>query len=96
MKIKISPEEFFISSFLKLPECVSINVCASFKKLYSQSEVQKGSSLKFYLKMCDLEGKIDMLINCMRDYYKTAKENSFIESAKHMHKVAKYYIIDVL
>ncbi|RHZ77607.1 hypothetical protein Glove_174g59 [Diversispora epigaea] len=31
VKIKISPEESFISPFLKLPGCVPINVHASFK-----------------------------------------------------------------
>ena len=84
VKIKISPEEFFISSFLKLPGFLPIDVRASFKKLYPRSEVQKGSLLKFYLKMCDLGGKIDMPINRMRDYYKTAKENDF-------HRICKTY-----
>ena len=37
IKIKIGLEEFFISSFLKLPGCVPIDVRASFKKIYPRS-----------------------------------------------------------
>ena len=32
--IKVSPEDIFKSSFLKIPGCVPINVCACFKRLY--------------------------------------------------------------
>ncbi|RHZ54548.1 hypothetical protein Glove_426g54 [Diversispora epigaea] len=96
VKIKISSEESFISSFLKFPGCVPIDIRASFKKLYPRSEVQKGSSLKFYLKMCDLGGKIDMPINRIWDHYEIAKQGYSTESAKHMHEVTEYCIIDAL
>ena len=61
--IKVSLEDIFKSSFLKIPECVPIDVCACFKRLYSRSEVEKESSLKFYLKLCGLKSKADMPFN---------------------------------
>src|SRR5437763_9357640 len=50
--IKITSEDVFKSSFLKLPGCVPIDIRACFKRLYPRSEVEKESSLKFYLKLC--------------------------------------------
>ena len=61
--IKITPEDVFKSSFLKLPGCVPIDVRACFKRLYPRSEVEKESSLKFYLKLCGLDSKADMSFN---------------------------------
>ena len=40
--IKITPEDVFKSSFLRLPECMLIDVCAYFKRLFSlKSEKEK-------------------------------------------------------
>ena len=61
--IKISPKDIFKSSFLKIPECVPIDIRAYFKRLYPRSEVEKESSFKFYLKLYELESKADMHFN---------------------------------
>ena len=61
--IKVSPEDIFKPSFLKIPGCVHIDVRAYFKRLYLRLEVEKKSSLKFYLKLCGLESKADMHFN---------------------------------
>src|SRR3954452_9899701 len=50
--IKISSDENFESTFLKILGCVSIDVRACFRKLFSRSEE---SSLKYYLKLCKFE-----------------------------------------
>ncbi|RIB08439.1 hypothetical protein C2G38_2211662 [Gigaspora rosea] len=61
IKIKISAEEDFTSSFLKLPGCVPIDVRVCLKKHYPRAEVDKKSSLAFYLKLCGLDAKANML-----------------------------------
>jgi len=38
-------------------------------KLYPRSEVEKASSLKFYLEKCNLKSKIDMPISTMNKIY---------------------------
>ncbi|RIA82550.1 hypothetical protein C1645_835203 [Glomus cerebriforme] len=58
--IKISAENNFFFSFLKLPECVPIDVRVCLKKHYSHSEVKKEGSLKFFLQKCGLDAKADM------------------------------------
>ena len=60
IKIKITAEENFFSSFLKLPGCVPIDVRVCLKKRYPRSEVEKEGSLKFFLKKCGLDAKADM------------------------------------
>ena len=70
--IKISPEDIFKSSFLKLSGCVPIDICACFKRLYSRSEVKKESSLKFYLKLCGLNSKANMPFNKLWKFYSDA------------------------
>jgi hypothetical protein len=94
--IKINPEDIFKSSFLKIPGCVPIDVRACFKRLYPRSEVEKESSLKFYLKLCGLESKVDMPFNRLWNYYSEAKELSSDITARNMHEVANYCIIDAL
>ncbi|CAI2184664.1 297_t:CDS:1 [Funneliformis geosporum] len=49
IKIKISAKENFTSSFLKLPECVAIDVRVCLNKNFPHSEVEKEGSLKFFL-----------------------------------------------
>ena len=61
--IKVSLKDIFKSSFLKISECISINIYACFKRLYPHSEVKKESLLKFYLKLCGLKSKADMPFN---------------------------------
>ena len=94
--IKVSPEDIFKSSFLKIPGCVPIDVRACFKRLYPRSEVEKEGSLKFYLKLCGLESKADMHFNRLWNYYSEAKELSSDITARNMHEVANYCIIDAL
>src|SRR6266542_307577 len=94
--IKVSPEDIFKSSFLKIPGCVPIDVRACFKRLYPCSEVKKKSSLKFYLKLCGLESKADMPFNRLWNYYSKVKELFSNITARNMHKVANYCIIDAL
>ena len=65
IKVKICSEEDFIFTFLKIPGCVPIDVRVCFKKLYPHAEVDKKSSLAFYLKKCGLDGKADMPYNKM-------------------------------
>ncbi|RIB22901.1 hypothetical protein C2G38_2033211 [Gigaspora rosea] len=93
--IKVSPEDAFKSSFLKIPGCVPIDVHACFKRLYPHSEVEKESLLKFYLKLCRLESKADMPFNRLWNYYSETKELSSDITARNMHEVANYCIIDV-
>ncbi len=94
--IKVSSEDIFKSSFLKIPRCVPIDVRACFKRLYLHLEVKKESLLKFYLKLCELESKADMPFNRLWNYYSEAKELSSDIIAKNMHEIANYCIINVL
>ena len=94
--IKVSLEDIFKSSFLKIPRCALIDVRACFKRLYPHSEVEKESSLKFYLKLCGLESKADMHFNRLWNYYSEAKELSSDITARNMHEVVNYCIIDAL
>src|SRR6266542_3248177 len=94
--IKVSLEDIFKSFFFKISGCVQIDIHACFKKLYPRSEVKKESSLKFYLKLCGLESKADMHFNRLWNYYSEAKELSSDITARNMHEVANYCIIDAL
>ncbi|RIB03708.1 hypothetical protein C2G38_2286783 [Gigaspora rosea] len=98
--IKISPEDNYISTFLKVPGCVPIDIRACFKKLYPRAEVDRKSSLAFYLKICGLGGKVDMPYNKIWKIYSEAKEsissNKSHSTIENMCKVAYYCIIDAL
>ena len=101
IKVKICPEEDFISTFLKIPGCVPIDVRVCFKKLYPRAEVDRKSSLAFYLKKCGLDGKADMPYNKMWRIYSEAKAGTFLREShssamQNMHEVAYYCIIDAL
>jgi DNA polymerase elongation subunit (family B) len=74
IKIKITAEEDFFSSFLKLPGCVPIDVRVCLKKRYPRSEVEKEGSLKFFLKKCGLDTKADMPYDEMWRIYSEAKK----------------------
>jgi len=96
IKIKISVEENFTFSFLKLPECVAIDVRVCLKKRYSHSEVKKKSSLKFFLQKCDLDSKADMPYDKMWKIYSEAKKSPSSTTTRNMREVAHYCIIDAL
>ncbi|RGB21943.1 DNA polymerase family B-domain-containing protein [Rhizophagus diaphanus] len=53
--IKISAEDNFFFSFLKLPGCVPIDIRVYLKKRYPHSEVEKEGSLKFFLQKWQME-----------------------------------------
>ena len=99
--IKISPEDNYISTFLKILGCVPIDVRACFMKLYPRAEVDKKSSLAFYLKLCGLGSKADMPYNKMWKIYSEAKKSvslnkSHPSTIQNMSEVAHYCIIDAL
>jgi DNA polymerase elongation subunit (family B) len=71
-KIKISAEESFFSSYLKIPGCVPQDVRVCYKKLFPKSETPKAGSLKFYLEISGLPGKADMPIKRMWRYRREA------------------------
>ncbi|RIB03758.1 hypothetical protein C2G38_2049015 [Gigaspora rosea] len=93
INIKIDPRLSFESSFLKLPGCVPIDVCASFLQLHPHS---KKRSLEFFLEKCGLDGKANMPMSSLWKYYSEAKNGTSGSSAKNMHGVADYCIIDAL
>ncbi|GBC13605.2 DNA polymerase family B-domain-containing protein [Rhizophagus irregularis DAOM 181602=DAOM 197198] len=96
IKIKISAEDNFFSSFLKLPGCVPIDVRVCLKKRYSRSEVEKEGSLKFFLQKCSLDAKADMPYDKMWKTYSEAKRDPSPSTARKMREVAYYCIIDAL
>jgi DNA polymerase elongation subunit (family B) len=75
-RIKISAEEVFLSSYLKVPGSVPIDVRVCYKKLYPKSETPKAGSLKFYLEVSGLSGKADMPIARMQRIVKLARDVS--------------------
>ncbi|RIB01728.1 hypothetical protein C2G38_2229850 [Gigaspora rosea] len=93
VEIKITPEENFKSTFLKVPGCVPIDVIVCCKKLYPKSEKK---SLNYFLEMHGLDSKIDLPIKVMREYYTRSKENTSPETVKNIRKIAKYCIVDSL
>jgi DNA polymerase elongation subunit (family B) len=96
IKIKITAEENFFSSFLKLPGCVPIDVRVCLKKHFPKAEVEKEGSLKFFLKKCGLDAKADMPYDEMWRIYSEAKQDPSPSTARKMREVANYCIIDAL
>ncbi|CAB5208415.1 unnamed protein product [Rhizophagus irregularis] len=96
IKIKISAEEDFTSSFLELPGCIPIDVRVCLKKRFPRSEVDKKGSLKFFLQKCGLDSKADMPYDKMWKIYSEAKKNPSSTTARNMREVAYYCIIDAL
>ncbi|GBB94971.1 hypothetical protein RclHR1_24540001 [Rhizophagus clarus] len=93
VNIKINPSLTFESSFLKLLECVPIDVCTSFLQLHPRSEKW---SLRYFLEKYGLDGKADMLMSKLWKYYSEAKDRASDSSKKHMHEIANYCVIDAL
>ena len=83
----------FESSFLKLPGCVPIDVCASLLQLFPRSEKR---SLKYFLEECGLDSKADLPMSKLWKYYSEAKVRSSDSSTKNMHEIANYCVIDAL
>ncbi|RIA89708.1 DNA polymerase family B-domain-containing protein [Glomus cerebriforme] len=90
--IKVSLEDIFKSSFLKISGCVPIDIHACFKRLYPYSEVEKKSSLKFYLKLCELESNADMSFNRLWNYYSEVKELSSDITARNIEVASIAYV----
>jgi DNA polymerase elongation subunit (family B) len=98
-KVKISPEETFLSSYLKVPGCVPIDVRVCYKKLFPKNETQKMGSLKFYLEISGLPSKADMPIARMWHHYEDALETEGepdARSAENMRHILHYCAIDAL
>jgi DNA polymerase elongation subunit (family B) len=98
-RIKISGEEDFFSSYLKVPGCIPIDVRVCYRKLYPKSETPKAGSLKFYLEVSGLAGKADMPVKRMWRYYETAlKTEGKLDKdcAEHMRQVCHYCVVDAL
>ncbi|PKY33086.1 DNA/RNA polymerase [Rhizophagus irregularis] len=93
INIKIHPTLDFESSFLKLPGCVPIDVRASFMQLHPHSEK---TSLKFFLEKCGLDGKADMPMSKLWEYYSEARNGTSDSSVKNMHEIVNYCVIDAL
>ncbi|PKK56360.1 ribonuclease H-like protein, partial [Rhizophagus irregularis] len=96
IKIKISAEDDFTSSFLKIPGCVPIDVRVCLLKRFPKAEVDKKGSLKFFLKKCGLDSKADMPYEKMWKIYSEAKKSPSSTTARNMREVAHYCIIDAL
>ncbi|MDE2097756.1 MAG: hypothetical protein KGL39_10945 [Patescibacteria group bacterium] len=88
-QVKITAETSHGVRHLKLPGCVPVDVRLCFMKLYPKSEVSKGSSLRFYLKMCKLPSKADMPIARMWKIYRDG-------DAEGLRKAVHYCVIDAL
>jgi DNA polymerase elongation subunit (family B) len=98
-KVKITAEEIFYSSYLKVPGCVPIDVRVCYKKLFPKSETPKAGSLKFYLEVSGLAGKADMPVKRMWRYYEAALETEGDPDegcAEHMRQVGHYCVIDAV
>ncbi|CAI2192090.1 11540_t:CDS:2, partial [Funneliformis geosporum] len=77
IRIKISVEDYFTSSFLKLPGCIPIDVQVCLKKRFPHSEVEKEGSLKFFLQKFGLDNALccqELLVNqsIINDYREVA------------------------
>ncbi|POG60584.1 ribonuclease H-like domain-containing protein [Rhizophagus irregularis DAOM 181602=DAOM 197198] len=83
----------FESSFLKLPGCVPIDVCASLLQLFPRSERR---SLKYFLEDCGLDSKADLPISKLWKYYSEARGRISDSSTENMHEIANYCTIDAL
>lgn len=98
-KIKITAEEVFYSSYLKVPGCIPIDVRVCYKKLFPKSETPKAGSLKFYLEISGIAAKVDMPIKRMWQYYESALETEGEPDAicaEHMRQVSHYCVIDAV
>ena len=100
-KIKITAEETFISSYLKVPGAVPIDVRVVYRKFFPKSETTKEGSLKFYLEISKLPSKADMPVKRMWRYYREARAAARAgapdpAAAEHMRHVAHYCVIDAL
>ena len=96
IKIKITAEDDFYSSFLKPPGCVPIDVRVYLKKHFPKAEVEKEGSLKFFLKSVVLMLKQTCHMMKCEESIQKRKKSSFSSTARNMREVAHYCIIDAL
>ncbi|CAI2193197.1 17179_t:CDS:2, partial [Funneliformis geosporum] len=90
--IKVNDENFY-SRHLKIPRCVAIDTQSYFKKFYFKAEK---NNLTYYLRVCNLDNKVDLPIHRMNKYYERALKETNITMVEQMREVAKYCIIDAL
>ncbi|CAI2183967.1 3946_t:CDS:2 [Funneliformis geosporum] len=57
---------------------------------------EEKSSFAYYLKECNLNNKVDLLIHRMNKYYEMALKETNNTTAEQIHEIAEYYIIDAL
>jgi hypothetical protein len=88
--IKVNNGKFHLKH-LKIPGYMAIDIWPCFMGFYSKDEK---SSLAYYLKECNLNNKVDLFIPRMNKYYEMVLKETNTTTAKQMHKVAKYCIID--
>ena len=69
MKIKVAADEYLDASFLRFDGCIPVDVRICYKKLYPKEETSGKSSLKAYLELVKIGGKIDLPIKTMWKYY---------------------------
>ena len=96
-KIKITAEEVFVSSYLRVPGAVAVDVRVCFKKLYPKAETGLNGSLKFYLAASGLAGKADMPIKLMWRHYEAAlaaRGAPGAAEAERMRHAAHYCVVD--
>ncbi|CAI2196500.1 16669_t:CDS:2, partial [Funneliformis geosporum] len=94
IKIKISAEDDFTSSFLKLPGCEPIDICVFLKKRFSHSEVEKKGSLKFFLQKFGLDSKTDMPYDKMWKIYSEMKKSTSSSTMKKVASIAYVSLFD--
>ncbi|RGB37975.1 hypothetical protein C1646_665735 [Rhizophagus diaphanus] len=89
IKIKITAENDFYSSFFKLSGCVPIDVQVYFKRHFPKTEVEKEDSFKFFLKKCGLNAKVYM--NTFYGKAENSKSSIFLrELAGRITSAGKY------
>lgn len=87
--VKISPEERMSCKFLNFVGCIPIDMRVCFKRLTKKEEISQGSSLNFYLKMNNLDLKVDLPHTEMFKIYRN-------NDIPNMDIVRKYCVIDCI
>lgn len=102
VRIKITAEDTFISSFLNIDGCISIDTRVCYMKLYPKNETGGKSSLNSFLQIMRLESKEDMPYTHMFKIYREAKSVKSVrtfsdeELNKNIGLIIKYCLVDAL
>lgn len=89
-RIKVSADDSYTSTALKVPGCVPVDTRAMFMQLFPKADIGRNTSkLSFYLEMCNLGSKEDMPYGTMFEIYEA-------RDARRMRDVAHYCIVDAL